>query len=197
MSSKTNPMNSEHNRKTGPRGLSTSRTGLAGWRGVLRRIAVAALLGVVVLSRPVEALEIGATFPSFAGYRLEGALPPDLAGKVAVIDFWASWCAPCKAAFPTLSALQTEFGSRGVVVLGISVDEKPSAFEQFRKRLKPTFTTLLDREHRLAVDLSVPTMPTTFVVDRTGRVRFVHAGFDDATPATLRKQILELLEEKS
>jgi len=144
-------------------------------------------LSVFVSSRHAGAVEIGATFPAFSGYRFEGTVPADLAGKVVVVDFWASWCAPCKASFPTLSALQNEFSSRGVVVLGVSVDEKQGAFEAFRKRLKPTFSTVRETDHRMAADLNVPTMPTTILVDRAGRVRFVHAGFHDDTPAHLRE----------
>lgn len=158
---------------------------------------VFAIFSVVLCPRQSIAVEVGSSFPPFAGYRFEGALPQDLAGKILVVDFWASWCAPCKASFPSLSLVQNEFGPRGVVVLGISVDEKSDAYEQFKKRMKPTFSTVRDGEHRLTADVSVPTMPTTFVVDRSGRVRFVHAGFHDTTPEALRSEITQLLEEKS
>lgn len=167
--------------------LEKLRTGIA-WLFV-------GVFAATLLSQRASALDIGSTFPSFAGYRFEGT-PPDLAGKVVVVDFWASWCAPCKASFPVLSSVQNEFGSKGVVVLGISVDEKSGPYEQFRKRLNPSFPTIRDGEHRLTSDVSVPTMPTSFVLDRTGRVRFVHAGFHDETPARLRDELKQLLEEK-
>lgn len=163
----------------------------------LVRCGLLAAFAVVGFPGQLKAVEIGTAFPSFSGYRFEGEVPKDLAGKVVIVDFWASWCAPCKASFPTLSAVQTEFGSRGLVVLGVSVDEKQGPFEQFKKRLKPTFSTVRETDHRIMSDLSVPTMPTTILVDRTGKVRFVHAGFHDETPARLRQEVLQLLEEKS
>jgi len=164
-----------------------------------RRFRFGALLAfaVFISQRQTQAVEIGSPFPAFSGYRFEGTLPTDLAGKVVVVDFWASWCAPCKASFPTLSAVQNEFGSRGLVVLGVSVDEKPGPYEQFKKRLNPSFSTVRETDHRITADLNVPTMPTTILLDRTGRIRFVHAGFHDDTPARLRQEVLQLLEEKS
>lgn len=175
------------------------RPARAGYRGIkpLLHLWALALLVVVIFPRQTWALEAGAAFPPFAGYRFQGNLPQDLNGKILVIDFWASWCAPCKASFPVLSAIQNEFAARGVVVLGISVDEKASAFDQFKKRMNPTFATVRDTDHRLTVDVAVPTMPTTYIVDRNGRVRFVHAGFHDETSQTLHREITQLLEEKS
>jgi thiol-disulfide isomerase/thioredoxin len=141
-------------------------------------------------------IAVGAAFPSLNDYTLEGTLPPEMAGKIVVVDFWASWCAPCRNSFPALSALQREF-SQDVVILGVSVDEKKSAYEQFLGRLKPAFATVRDGQHRLTSEVSVPTMPTSYLLDRHGKVRFVHAGFHGGTPGELRAQIKELMEEKS
>ena len=153
-------------------------------------------LGVaLLLSGPAHALETGAAFPLATLQQLEGEPPARLEGSILVVDFWASWCAPCKASFPSLSALHTEFKDRGVVVLGVSVDEKKGAYEQFLKRTKPSFPTLRDSSHLLAGAVKVPTMPSSFIVDRTGKVRFVHAGFHADTTERLRKEITLLLEE--
>jgi thiol-disulfide isomerase/thioredoxin len=165
-------------------------------RAALRRLNALVLFWVLASPIPSSAIEMGATFPAFSSYHFDGELP-DLAGKVVVVDFWASWCAPCKASFPHLSAVQNEFGSRGLVVLGISVDEKRGDFEQFKKRFKPSFSILRETDHRIANDLSVPAMPTTLVLDRSGHVRFIHAGFHDDTPARLHQEIVQLLDEKS
>lgn len=161
------------------------------------RVGALLLFCVVGFARQLSAVEVGAMFPSFSEYQFEGELPKDLAGKVVVVDFWASWCAPCKASFPSLSSLHTELASRGVVVLGVSMDEKQAPFEQFKKRLKPSFPTVRASDGRLASDVTVPAMPTTFVLDRTGRVRFIHAGFHGDTAARLRREVIELLDEKS
>ncbi|HEU5080230.1 MAG TPA: TlpA disulfide reductase family protein [Opitutaceae bacterium] len=139
---------------------------------------------------------VGAKFPALPQYAIEGTLPPEMAGKVVVVDFWASWCAPCRSSFPAFSELQKEFGAN-VVILGVSVDDKKSAYEKFVSRFKPAFATVRDEDHRLTSDVRVPTMPTSYVIDRSGKVRFVHAGFHSGTPAELRAQIRQLLEEKS
>ena len=86
---------------------------------------------------------------------------------------------------------------RGLVLLAVSVDEKPAAYEGFVKKLNPPFVTLLDREQKLVRAVRVPTMPTSYLLDRTGRVRFVHEGFHgEATEREVRKEIETLLAEK-
>jgi len=123
---------------------------------------------------------------------------PATAGQVVLVDFWASWCAPCKAAFGALAQLQKEFAGRGLVIVAVSVDEKPAAAAAFVKRLAPNFSTVHDRTQALVRQVGVPTMPTSYLVGRDGRVRFVQAGFHgEATERELRRQIELLLAEKS
>lgn len=140
----------------------------------------------------------GDTFPSLKTAALTGAELPPTAERVVLVDFWASWCAPCKASFPALARLHDEFAGRGLVIVGVSVDEKASAFESFVKKLSPPFPTVLDRERRLVQSVRVPTMPSSYLIGRDGRVRFVHQGFHGvSTEAELRAQITSLLAEKS
>ena len=94
-----------------------------------------------------------------------------------LVDFWASWCAPCKASFPAYSRLQSAYADRGLVVVAVSVDEDASAFAAFVARLKPSFATVHDPGHKLVGVVRVPTMPTSYLVDRSGKVRFMHPGF--------------------
>jgi peroxiredoxin len=159
-------------------------------------LTLLAVLLLTAASARLSALEPGSRFPAFEQASLEGELPAELAGKVLLVDFWASWCAPCKASFPALSSLHSDYTDRGFAVIGVSVDEKKSAYEQFLKRNKPAFPTVRDAAHRLAGQVNVPTMPTSYLVDRRGVVRFVHSGFHDHTPAELRRQIQQLLDEK-
>ena len=122
---------------------------------------------------------------------------PATAGQVVLIDFWASWCGPCKASFPSLAKIHTDLAPRGLVLLAISIDEKPAAAAAFAKKLAPPFATLHDREQQLVKAVGVPTMPTSYLLDRTGKVRFVHDGFHGAaTEKLLRSQIETLLAEK-
>ena len=117
-------------------------------------------------------------------------------GKVVLLDFWASWCAPCKASFPMLAKLDRELGARGFQVVAIGIDEKPTAAEAFVKKLNPGFPTLHDLGQKLVRRVEVPTMPTSFLLGRDGKVRFIHRGFHgDRTESELRRQIAELLAE--
>jgi thiol-disulfide isomerase/thioredoxin len=140
----------------------------------------------------------GDLFPPLAAAGLGGGPLPETSGKVVIVDFWASWCAPCKASFPAYSRLQGEFADRGLVVLGVGVDDSPSAYSAFIARLKPSFATVLDSKHSLVSAVQVPTMPTSYLIDRSGRVRFVHAGFHgDRTERELHGEVEALLGAKA
>jgi len=166
----------------------------------LRRLAV--LLGFFQALIPATTdaraqLRVGDPLPPLGDFALEGDLAAaPTAGRVVVLDFWASWCAPCKASFPMLGALQREWGGEGVTVLGVSVDEKKSAYEAFLSRLQPSFATVRDAQQRLVKRVRVPKMPTTYLIDRKGVVRFVHEGFQgESTERALRAHVRQLLDE--
>lgn len=114
--------------------------------------------------------------PDLAAYGLEGALP-ETAGRVVLVDFWASWCAPCRASFPVLGELHERFQARGLTVIGVGLDETVGAHNRFVARMKPPFPIVRDADHRLAAALDLPSMPTTLLVDRQGNIRHRHTGF--------------------
>ena len=144
-------------------------------------------------------LKVGDPLPPFAGngvVSLAGGELPPLKGSVVLVDFWASWCAPCKASFPALGKLHADYARRGLVVVGVGIDEKMSDAMSFVKKMTPPFVTVLDREQKIVKQVVVPTMPTSYLVGRDGRVRFVHEGYHgDATDKELRKEIEALLAE--
>jgi len=146
-------------------------------------------------------VKVGAPFPALAPaglVTLAGGELPVTAGKVVLVDFWASWCAPCKASFPMMAKLHKDFASRGLVIVAIGIDEKAAAAKSFVKKLAPPFATLHDREQQLVKQVVVPTMPTSYLLGRDGRVRFMHEGFHgDSTERELRQQIETLLAEKN
>lgn len=160
------------------------------------RLAALALLSACAHPLPAQ-LTPGAAFPPLAASGLAGSLP-DTTGKVVLVDFWASWCAPCKASFPVYARLQSAYADRGLAVIAVSVDESVAAYLAFVARLKPSFATVHDADHRLVSLVQVPTMPTSYLVDRGGRVRFIHPGFHgEQTERELRREIEALLGEKA
>lgn len=142
-------------------------------------------------------IKVGDTFPSLADSKLEGALPADLAGKIVVVDFWASWCSPCKASFPILNELQKQYADKGVVILGVNVDEKRADMDDFLKQHPATFTVVRDAAKKLVSQANISTMPTSFILDAAGKVRFVHNGFHgDKTKQQYITELDELLKAK-
>jgi thiol-disulfide isomerase/thioredoxin len=165
-------------------------------RFLSRSLALAAALACS-LSAAHAQLAKGSAFPSLANAGLVGTLP-DSQGKVTLVDFWASWCAPCKASFPVYSKIQQDFAAKGLVIIAVSVDEDPASYASFIDKHKPLFPTVHDAEHRLVAEVDVPTMPTSYLIDRSGKVRFVHVGFHgDSTDRELRTEIAALLDEKA
>ncbi|MES2695830.1 MAG: TlpA disulfide reductase family protein [Verrucomicrobiota bacterium] len=160
---------------------------------------LAALLALVGSAR--ADIKTGDAFPALAAngvVNLAGGEVPVMEGKLVLVDFWASWCAPCKASFPMMAKLQKDYAERGLVIAAVGIDEKPAAATAFWKKMAPTFPTLHDRTQALVQKVGVPTMPTSYLVGRDGRVRFIHSGFHgDVTERELRKQIDSLLAEKN
>jgi len=140
-------------------------------------------------------LKTGDPFPSLAAAGLSGTLPAT-EGRVVLVDFWASWCAPCKASFPAYARLQTDYAGRGLVIVAVSVDESAAAYEKFVRNLHPPFATVHDKSQQLVRQVKVPTMPTCYLIGPDGRVRFVHQGFHgEDSERELRKEIDTLLAE--
>lgn len=139
---------------------------------------LSALLAAVFLIAPGRAADWseGDPFPDLSSFVLEGEVP-DLEGKVILVDFWASWCAPCKASFPTLNELIATYAEKGLVILAVNVDTDRKAFEKFVKRMAPEFTVVRDGEQKLVAAAGVSTMPTSYLVGRDGVIRSVHSGY--------------------
>src|SRR6266513_2595892 len=94
----------------------------------------------------------------------------DLKGKVVILNFWATWCAPCIEETPALNRLQKYIESRNALVLGVSVDEDPVAYEQFLKEQGVVFPTFREPTKKLALDYGTSNFPDTYVIDRHGKI---------------------------
>jgi thiol-disulfide isomerase/thioredoxin len=154
---------------------------------------------VVALSTQAVALESGALVPELALPRLdEPAQSLSLAalrGNVVYVDFWASWCIPCRQSMPALDALYRRNRSRGFAVVGVNKDVSNADAERFLKRVSVSFPLVRDAEDAMARAFGVKAMPSGYLVDRKGVVRKVHLGFTAATAAALESEIESLLKE--
>ena len=119
----------------------------------------------------------------------------DLRGKVVIVDFWASWCVPCRDALPFYDVLYKEHGAAGLDVVAVSVDETRDLAQRFLESVPVSYAVVWDASHALASRYALKTMPTTFVLDRSGVVRAVHDGFHDASREELRRLVAGLLAE--
>jgi len=117
----------------------------------------------------------------------------DFNGKVVLVDFWASWCDPCRDELPHLQALYRQYQEQGFIVLGINIDEERKDAEDFLAVSPLDFPVLLDSEGKVAKAWAPPTMPSSYVLDRSGKVLHRHAGFRAGDEAILEKAITEAL----
>jgi cytochrome c biogenesis protein CcmG/thiol:disulfide interchange protein DsbE len=163
---------------------------------LLKKSVLMALLTGTFLTANA-ALKVGDTLPDLTSFSLEGKLPGNCRGKVVIVDFWASWCLPCAQSFPVLDELQKKYGER-LVVLGVNVDEKASNMTVFLKKHPVTFSVVRDGGQKLVAAVSPETMPTSFILDGTGRVLFLHNGFHgESTRKEYIREIESLLKGNS
>lgn len=145
-----------------------------------------------------KGLKVGDTLPELSSFELEGNLPAALKGKVVLVDFWASWCGPCKESFPVMEELHKKYAAKGVVILAVNVDEKAAAMNDFLKDHPVTFTVVRDAKKKLVGLANIPSMPSSFIVGPDGKVAAVHKGFyGKETASQYTKEIDELLGGKS
>lgn len=117
----------------------------------------------------------------------------DHRGKVVYLDFWASWCGPCLIAMPKMQALQEELGTNDFVVLAVNVDREPNKARKFLKKVSVTYRNLQDEEGKVPASYGIKAMPSSFVIDRAGKVTLVHQGFKPGDEVMLRQHILEVV----
>lgn len=117
-----------------------------------------------------------------------------LKGEVVYVDFWASWCPPCIQSFPFLTGLQQEYGERGLRVVGVNLDEKVADAEKFLSDYPAGFSIVADRSKQCAKDFDVIAMPSSYLIDREGMVRYIHRGFRPGETKALRQIVEQLLD---
>jgi cytochrome c biogenesis protein CcmG/thiol:disulfide interchange protein DsbE len=138
---------------------------------------------------------VGAPAPDFALSPPGGggAIGPSaFKGQVVIVDFWATWCAPCRKSFPAYQGLVDEFSGK-LTVIGVSVDDDAAGIEKFRSETGVKFPLVWDEGQAVSGSYKPGTMPTSFVLDKSGIVVAIHEGFHEGDEATLREKIRSLL----
>ena len=143
--------------------------------------------------------EVGQSAPQFTLPTLKTDSPIALkqfAGKVVYLDFWASWCAPCKTSFPLLNKLHAKLKEQGFEVVAVNLDENKLLGEKFLQEVPVDFTVLRDEKGEWADKYVVESMPTSFIIDKNGVVQKIHHGFSSDDIKELEAKITELLAKK-
>ena len=143
-----------------------------------------------------SALEAGSAAPDFQLPTLDGdeLSLSSLRGQVVLVDFWATWCGPCRQEMPALQRLHEEFAGRGVEIVAISMDAQTEAVAPYARREGLTFPILLGSVAE-QVRYRVAGLPTLFVVDQGGIIRFQHVGYSPGAEPVLAEEIEALLAE--
>jgi len=132
------------------------------------------------------------TLKSLSGKNLKLS---EMAGNVVLINFWASWCGPCREEMPLLNDLHKKYEPLGFTVLGVNVEEDAKNARGFLKNFPVDFPVVLDNKNQVSKKYNVIAMPTTVVVDRDGNMRFLHKGYKPGDEEKYRKMVKKLVRE--
>ncbi|MBV2129092.1 TlpA family protein disulfide reductase [Arsukibacterium indicum] len=119
-----------------------------------------------------------------------------LKGQVVLVDFWASWCAPCRKSFPWLNTMQQRYGSDGLLVLAVNEDSERNDASRFLQQVPARFAVLYDLNGAVAEQYQLPGMPSSYLIDKKGQIRYRHIGFKHADNADYEAKIRQLLAEE-
>ena len=152
------------------------------------------LLAAFALPAAAGAVGVGDAAPAL---RLDNAKGETVAldslrGQVVYVDFWASWCGPCKRSFPWMNELQQRYGDKGFTVVAVNVDKKAADAERFLAQTPARFTVVYDAPGATPAAWAVKGMPSSYLVDRSGKVVMVEQGFRDEQKPEVEQRIREL-----
>jgi thiol-disulfide isomerase/thioredoxin len=166
--------------------LSNTVTGRRG-----RLLAAAALF---VWTAHASALELGKPAPAFELNGLDGAVKLDkYQGKLVYLDFWASWCGPCRQSFPWMNEMQAKYGARGLQVIAVNLDSKNEDARSFLATTPAHFVVAFDPSGVAPRNYGIQGMPSSVLIGPDGKVLLEHAGFREADRAELESKIKSAL----
>ncbi len=156
---------------------------------------VVAAIALFLSTTAVDAIEAGQAAPAFALPTAKGdtVALDKLRGKVVYVDFWASWCGPCRRSFPWMNEMQQKYGARGFTVVAVNVDKKRADAEKFLAQIPANFTVVYDETGNTPTAYGVRGMPSSYLIDVRGNVTYVERGFLDEHKADLEERVKALL----
>ena len=163
---------------------------------LLRSIVITVgLLGLCIL--PASAKTISGKAPEFtlksrSGHNLRLS---DYRGQVLLINFWASWCGPCRQEMPLLENLYKRYNKLGFTIMGVNVDTDSTKANNYLKDMSVTFPVVYDTTNAVSKSYNVNAMPTTVIVDRNGNMRFLHQGYKPGYENHYKKEVVQLIKE--
>ena len=155
------------------------------------------LLLATCLVLPAHAAKVDQPATDFTLKSLDGKnlKLSEYAGNVVMLNFWASWCGPCRKEMPLLNDLHKRYEPLGFVVLGVNVEQEHELAKAFLKETPVDFPILLDASNKVSQAYQVIAMPTTIMIDREGKVRDVHKGYKAGDEKKYKKLIKKLVRE--
>jgi cytochrome c biogenesis protein CcmG, thiol:disulfide interchange protein DsbE len=177
----------------------TGETGMIRDQTIGTRLARGALVtAVALLGEAASATGIGESAPPFVLPTTSGesVALDKLKGRVVYVDFWASWCGPCRRSFPWMNELQQKYGERGLTIVGVNVDKRRPDAQRFLAQTPATFTIVYDESGKAPEAYAVKGMPSSYLIDATGKVVAVESGFRDEQKAPIEEQIRAMLPSK-
>jgi peroxiredoxin len=156
-----------------------------------------AMLVLVALAVPAAAVNLQDEAPDFTLKSLEGTnlRLEEYRGQVVLINFWASWCGPCRQEMPLLDRLHQRYLDTGFAVLGVNVEGEEAPARELIDKIPVTFPVLIDEGQAVSELYRLEAMPSTVVVDRDGVVRYIHRGYKPGDEAKYVEVVKELIRE--
>ncbi|MBL8323914.1 MAG: TlpA family protein disulfide reductase [Rubrivivax sp.] len=167
-------------------------------RVLLTSLGAAALFGSLAVARRARAaVAPSMPAPDFTLKSAEGGnlRLAELRGRVVLVNFWATWCGPCKIEMPHLNRIYEKYKSAGFVLLGVNIDEDPRQAAALATRMGLKFPVLFDTDKAVSRRYALDSMPGTVLIDRDGKVRHVHKGYREGVEATYDAQVRALVKE--
>lgn len=157
--------------------------------------ALTVLLVALAANLPAAAVE--RTAPPFSLPGTAGQVKLDAyKGKVVYLDFWASWCGPCRQSFPWMNEMQAKYGAKGLQIIGVNVDAKAEDAKAFLANTRADFAVAFDAAGTTPKSYAIKGMPSSVLIGPDGKVLFEHSGFRPADRAELEKRIASALGAK-